>query len=200
MANDQSSHLGLRPLDQPYGNRKVQYYRADTATAIYLYQPLTLTAQGTVAIASVLTPAPVIGVAVGFLDTNKASLPAAITALSSGSYLPANTDAFVKVVDDPNQLFIIEEGTSGTAIGRMDIGNGVVLTYLATTGDTTTGIANMVISQSSLTSTTSCTYQIVAVADLINSDGTSTTTGNFCKWILRTFQHQGNAGYLSVNI
>ena len=200
MANDQGTSYGLKPLDQPYGNRRLRYYKADTGNNIYLFTPLTLNAVGKVVTQSSAAIAPFQGVAVEFLDSNKASLPTIMTALSSGAFLPSGNEGYVGVIDDPNQMYIIEEGTDSTALTYAAVGQGCILGYIATSGNGATGWANLVINESSLTTTTACNYQIVAMADLINSDGTTTTSGNFCKWIVRPAVWSMGPIGLSTNI
>lgn len=201
MANDALTGLGLRPLDQPFGNRSIRYYTANTAQAIYLYQPVAINNSGQVEVAALTAATQILGTVVGFLDSDKSSLPSGITSLSAASYLPASTDAKVAVTTDPNQLYIIEQNTGGALPSNSEIGNGCVLTYLATTGNTTTGIANLVLNTSSVTTTTGSTFQIVGAAENINADGTVNTTSSAnCKWIVRISHHQMGPVGLAVNV
>lgn len=201
MANDALTGLGLRPLNQPFGNRVIGYFTANTAQAIYLYQPVVLNNSGQVEVASVAADTKILGTVVGFLDADKASLPSGMTALDKAPNLPASTNAKVAVITDPTQLYIIEQNTGGILPSNLEVGNGCVLTYLATTGNTTTGIANLVLNTSSVTTTTSCTFQIVGAADNINSDGSLNTTSSAnCKWIVRIANPQMGQIGLAVNV
>jgi hypothetical protein len=190
MSNDSLTGLGLRPVTTPTGNLKVRYYVANTAQAIYRFQPVALNNSGQVEVAGLGANTKNIGVAVGFTDSSRASLPSGMTTLSAGAYLPAATDAYVAVTDDIQQEYIIEEGTDGTALTSAALGANAAFTYLATTGNTTTGIANVVLSSSSLAASTAGALQLLAVQGGTNLDGTVNAAGAGCKWIVRIFKHQ----------
>ena len=199
MANDQRVLTGCRPIMQPYGNIRVNAYQVTTGAIIYLNTPLTLDANGRVAVMTSAANVVFLGVAVGFLDKNKASLPSDITTLSAAPYFPAagEGNSYVLVTDDPNQLYIMEEGTGGTDFTQLDIGQTVTFEEVSK-GSTTTGLSSIVIEQSILASSTQGTFQLVAIADRVNSDGTPNTAGDGCKWIVRPTRHQ--LGNMAVSV
>lgn len=193
MANDERNLVGLRPLDQPYGNIRIGYYRANTARNIFKYQPVMLNNSGQVQVGTLIADCSgILGTVVGFVDANKAALPPSMDSLSDAAFLTNGNNAYVAVADDPNQLFTLEEDTGGTLIGSANsAGQTVSFTYLGTTGDTVTGIANAVLDRSTLAAGTGGVFTIVEPYDIINSDGTlNTPTGNFCKWVVRISTHQ----------
>ena len=192
MANDQSSRLGLFPIRQPFGNIPINYYRANTAIAMYRFQPVVLNNSGQVQVAQIIGASGILGSIVGFLDSSKASLPSDMALLTAGAFLPSSADAYVAVADDPGQYFIMEEDTGGTLIGSANSsGQTVHFTYLATTGNTTTGVANVLIDRSTLAADTGGVFTLIGPADNINSDGTTNTpTSAFAKWIVKINSHQ----------
>ena len=197
MANDQSSSLGLRPIKQPFGTIQIGYYRANTGQAMFRYQPVVLNNSGQVQVAAIAALSPILGSVVGFLDANKASIPAFMDSLSEGPYLPASpgANAWVAVADDPNQLFILEEDTGGTLIGSANSsGQTVRFTYLATTGNTTTGVGNVVLDRSTIAATTGEILTLVGPSDNVNQDGTyNDLTLASAKWLVRINSHQNAA-------
>lgn len=194
MANDQSSHLGMRPVKQPFGSIKIGYYRANTGAALFRYQPVALNNSGQVQIAAILDMSGILGSIVGFVDPDKASIPAFMDSLSEAPYMPSSpgANAWVAVADDPNQLFIMEEDTGGTLIGSANSsGTTVSFTYIATTGNTTTGVGNALIDRSTMAADTGGILTLVGPADNMNQDGTSNdVTLAYAKWYVRINSHQ----------
>ena len=193
MANDQSSHLGMRPVKMPHGNFQIGYYRANTAANLFLYQPVALNNSGQVQIAAIAALSPILGTIVGFVDAAKASIPTNMDSLGDAPYLPSLTgNAWVAVADDPHQLFIMEEDTGGTLIGSANSsGQTVRFTYIATTGDTVTGVGNALIDRSTIAATTGEILTLVGPADNMNQDGTvNDLTLAYAKWYIRINSHQ----------
>ena len=200
MANDQSSSLGLRPVRNRFGFYQINYYTANTAANLFLYQPVVRNNSGQVQIAdAAVDNSGILGVIVGFLDANKAALPPSMDALGDASFLTSLNNARVAVADDPNQWFIAEEDTGGTLIGSANSsGQSIRFTYIATTGNTTTGIANALIDRSTIANNTAGTFILVGPADNINQDGTTNdVTLAFAKWIVRIGQHQNGPTILA---
>ena len=192
MSNDASSSLGLRPVNQPYGSRRIGVYVANTAQAIYLYQPVALNNSGQVEVAALADLTQILGTVVGFLDTDKAALPSSMLTTSAAPYLQASKDAYLLVTDDPNQQYILEEDTGGSALTISNVGNTGNFVYLATTGSTTTGVSTTVLDRSSVSAGTGGIFQLLAVADNVNSDGSKNAVGNNGKWIVQIYHHQLN--------
>ena len=199
MANDQGKNYGARPITQPDSPPKILYYRVETASTIQYFrgQFAVLNSNGRVetVIADNSGGRLSCGVIWDFLDLDLAGPPSGMNSLTQGAFLPVNTDAFAGVIYDPQQLYIMEEGTAGTAINISSLGCGVSFTYIATTGNTTTGIANSIISTSAAGVTTQNLLQLMSIYNVVNDDGTINAPGDSCKWVVRIQRHQfGNAG------
>lgn len=200
MAND-SHPNGLFPINSPYGNIRLTLYPANTALALYRYQPVALNNSGQVATVAVGANNPLLGSIVGFMDTTQAGLPSGMTSLSQAAYLPANTDAYVAVADDPNQMFLIEEDTGGSALTSTNVGNVGDFTYIdAGTGNATTGLSYAVLDRSTVSTGTGGALQLLYPLNIINQDGTTNSPGNYCAWVTRIANHQLNGTKLSVSV
>lgn len=200
MANDQSSSLGLKPFAQPGQRIKINYYQINTGQNLFRWQPVVLNNSGQVAAAVAGTDlTPLLGSIVGFLDSNRASLPTNLTDLTQGAFLDSGNNGLAAVADDINQEFILEEDTGGSLIGSANSsGKNVAFTFLATTGNTTTGVANAVLDRSTIAAGTGEVLTIIRPYDEnVNSDGTfNDVTGNFAKWIVRINSHVKGVGTL----
>lgn len=213
MANDdQVSALGgLRPVSQPYGTIKRSYYRlaaAATGTNIYIGQPVDLDGAGHAVTASLNgTGATVfyVGAVVGFSKdaSGKQGLPNGMSVITQGAYFPGGVEgAYVCVADDPNQEFIIQEASTGTALGTGNIGQtaGFIYTTRATSGDTLTGSSYAELSPGDVSATTSGPLQLVGYADNLNSDGSMNGPGAYAKWRVRIRNHRLAAFVAGTNI
>ncbi len=200
MANDQGKSYGAFPIMNPQSPPVLLYYKANTAVNIFRGQYMALNNSGQVQVIAPGDNVASCGVAWTFLDTNLAGPPAAMTTLanSAGPFLPSGNDANVGVIVDPAQLYLMEEITGGTALGAASIGQLVNFTYIATTGNTTTGFANSVIQNSSVSSGTGPLLQLMNVYNITNNDGTTNAPGASCKWVVRIANHQFNGTKLSV--
>lgn len=185
MAN-KSSICGLKPIEQPYGNIRVHYYHAATGTALYKYMPVDIDANGRVIVATFASNNLLIGSIVGLYDGNYGPSD------SNYSYIPANPIAYgsaglitVAVADDPNQLFIIEEDTGGTALTAVDGGAGGSITLTATTGNTVSGICNAVLDRSIVGTGSNHQLRIIKKLDKPDND-----YGDYCKWIVSIALHR----------
>lgn len=186
MANDDqiTARGGLVPVNYPFENIKKNVYRLTTsATAsVFLGQPMDLDANGRVVPASMAANnGTILGAVIGFLDLNKAGLPSAMTSLSQGSYLPANTDAYVVISDDPDQEYFIQEDTGGSALVEGNIGNTALITYRSSSGSTVTGWCTAELDRSTVGTGTDNQLVIVGLQDYVNSDGTANAFGNYAK-------------------
>lgn len=194
MANDDmiAARGGLLPVNFPFGNFKKNYYRVTTsaAAAFYLGQPVALDATGQVGAATIAASnGTLVGSIVGFADTNLEALPTGMETTTAGAFLPANTDAYALVADDPDQEFVIQEDTGGSALARTNIGNNAAMIYRTSSGDNTTGYSTVELDRSSAGTGTGGTLIIKAVGGNMNSDGTVNAPGNYCKWIVQIVRH-----------
>jgi hypothetical protein len=160
---------------------------------------------GQIQVASIADMSGILGVTLGFLDANKAALPGGMDRLTdsstTGPFLPSGNNAYVAVCDDPNQLYVIESDTGGGNMGTVDsIGQTISFVYLTastTNGNTTTGIANLLLDTSTTANDTGGILTLVALYDSVNQDGTlNSASGNFSKWVVRINAHQ--AGPLNL--
>lgn len=195
MANTQSSLLGMRPFVQPGDRVRINYYNVNTAVALFRFQPVAMNNSGQVQVHPLIGElSPLIGPIMGFLDTSQAGLPANLNDLAQNAFLDATSSAArAAIADDINQLYSLEEDTGGTLMGSENSsGQTVLWTYLATTGNTTTGVANVVLDRSTLSTGTGPTLTIVrAFRENMNEDGTTNdVTGDYAKWVVRINAHQ----------
>ena len=185
------SHItGLRPIEQPYVTIRSHWYEATTGTAFFMYQPVDLDANGRVIVAltgTASTAAFLLGSIVNLADD--ANGP---PSSSYSGYIPANPASVnsaglvrICVADDPGQFFVVEEDTGGSALDAQSIGAGAVLTYIATTGNTTSGVSNAVIDRSLVATTSDLTLRLIKKWDKPDN-----AYGNFCKWIVAINRHR----------
>lgn len=210
MANDDSANArgGLLPLNYPFGNYRKNYYRLTTsAVAVYIGQPMDLDTNGQATSASSSTANTLIlGPVVGFAaDANgKQALPDEMLKVTAGAYLPGLTNAYVCIADDPNQLFVIQEATGGTALTTATIGSQAHFTYeRSTSGSTITGYSHAELNAvtAGATNGSSGALTIVKLHDNMNSDGTFNALGDYAKWVVRISNHRfGGQSSLSSSI
>ena len=200
MANDQGKSYGAFPIMNPQSPPVILYYKAETGATLDYFrgQFVSVNSRGNVQPTAPSDNAASCGVAWLFEDTTLAGLPSGMTSLTQGGYLPRATDAYVGVIIDPAQLYLMEEITGGTAISANSIGYLVNFTYNATTGNTTTGFVNSVIQNSSIATGTGPLLQLMNVYNITNNDGTTNAPGSSCKWVVRIANHQFNGTKLSV--
>lgn len=194
MANDQGILYGARPFTAPSSPPKVLPFRVETSTTIQYFkgQFVAINSNGRVETVVGTASGGLVscGVIWGFTDLNQAGLPSGMTSLSQGAFLPVSTDAYAEVIYDPHQLYLMEEITGGTAINVNSIGLGVDFTYIATTGNTNTGIANSILRNVGLTAGSQNLLQLMNVYNITNQDGTTNAPGASCKWVVRIQRHQ----------
>ena len=194
MANTQGVNYGARPFTTPASPPIVMPYRVETSSTIQYFkgQFAVINSNGRVETVVGTASGGMIscGVIWGFTDLSQAGLPTGMASLTQGAFLPVSTDAYAQVIIDPNQLYVMEEITGGTAIVASSIGLGVDFTYICATGNTQTGIANSVLRNVALTNGTSNMLQIVGLLDITNQDGTANASGASAKWVVRIARHQ----------
>lgn len=195
MANDDQINArgGLIPIQQPYGTIKVGMYRlgtADTATPIFRGMPVDLDANGFCIPIAAAQNTFLVGSILGWTDSKKAGIPSAQTTLQQGGNLPANTDAWVYVADDPNQEFYMQEDTGGSALTAGNIGNTGDFIYRAGSGNTTTGWASAEADRSTFAANTGGVLYLLGLYENMNSDGTDNAYGNYGKLRLKIQRHR----------
>ena len=194
MANDDyiATRGGLLPVQLPYGTTRLGLYKITTNATVgfYLGQPVDLEAGGGVVAAGVTTTSPILGPVLGFLDSKYAGIPSANTTLTSAPFLAANTDAFAVVADDPNQLFVIQEDTGGTALTAAEVGSWFTLTPRTSSGNSVTGQSTFELDRSTVVQTTAGQVMLVDLATNMNSDGTDNSYGNFAKLTVKIARHR----------
>ena len=207
MANDNSPR-GLQPVNLGQGANAVGYYRVNTGatTDMYVGCPVTLLASGYVAVASPTLMVPILGIAVGFAGPLKRGLaiPQGAAFLDVSQLIPPSPasetgDRYVLVAHDPQQLFLIQEDTGGTALALADVGAWCDMIYrgataISVTGDTDSGWANIELDASSIVAGTGASMRVLALADTVNTDGTNNAVGDYAKWIVQVGHHQRAGG------
>ena len=183
-----SSHvMGLRPIDQPFGNISANYYEAATGVAIYLYQPVDLDSNGRVVVAGANSGNFIVGSVLGVYDDAFGPLANPYAAANPAS---TNSAGLLKVLvaDDPQQYFLIEEDTGGSALTAQAVNAGANFTYTGTTGSTISGVANAVLDRSTLIAGGS-NQQFRLIKKWDKPDN---AYGNYCKWIVKVYLHRHN--------
>ena len=195
MANDDaiSARGGVLPVGYPFGIFKKNFYRLTTGVAaanVFIGQLMDLDANGRAFFATIGSGSQTIGPALGFLDTSLASLPSAMLSLTQASYLPGNTDAFVLVADDPEQDFVVQEDTGGTALTASEVGQTANWIFRSTSGSTTTGYSTIELDRSTVSSSTTNALFIKQLGRHMNSDGTDNAFGNYSKIVVKLMNHR----------
>ena len=197
MANDDvvAARGGLLPVEYPFGAFRKNYYRLTTsAVAVYLGQPMDMDTNGQVVSASAGTAGTerILGPVIGFAadQAGKPALPSSMLRVDAGPYLPAQTNAYVLIADDPNQIFVIQEATGATQLTSANIGNCGTFQYRTSSGNTTTGYATCELEPIQIAATNSGAIQVIQLTDQLNSDGTYNALGQYAKWKVRIQGHR----------
>ena len=201
MANDQSSHLGLRPLRR-LDSQDIIYLEANTAQNIFRFMPIVINNSGQAAVGATAANTPYAGVCVGFLNPSNGSVPDSMDSLSDGAFLSTTAPGRVAICVNPEMIYSVEADTGGSATAGVEsIGAGASLTYLATTGNTTTGIANCLLDTSTIAVDTAGSLLIIGLLGNINQDGTlNTSSANFTKFVVKIRNHQLGQSHLSLAV
>lgn len=200
MANDDyiNARGGLLPVEFPYGNFRKNYYRLTTsASAVFIGQPMDLDANGQAVPALTGTGTTInyiVGPVVGFADDASVAnagglLPNAMLSLTVGPSLPALTNGWVLIADDPDQIFQIQANTDGT-MTTANLMDGCTFTYRASSGNTTTGYSTAEASILSMSAVGTGNLQVLGLVPLKNSDSTTNSVGNYAKLRARIFYHR----------
>ncbi len=197
MANDNIPR-GLVPINfNPKAD--AHYYRVNTAgTDMFLGQPVDFLSTGFVDNAVLVASDGLVralGVIVGFAGPLKKGLAtddpfldvSDLTTLATG--LEAG-DRWVLVADNPMQQFAIQADTGATMLTLAAIGETATLIYRATSGNTSTGWANLELDASSNAASTAGFVRILGLQDIVNVDGTENSTGNYAKIVVMLQTHR----------
>lgn len=185
MANA-NAPFGLRPTRTVGGVHsgilEVFTVPAADATAIYIGDAVTKTGNGTgQTVNGIMYPDCVIaattdiidGVVVAVLADTEASLP----------YRAASTLRRLLVCTDPNMLYEVQEGNTGTPFTLNDVGLNVSLSVVA--GSTVTGLSGTVLDNSTEATTNTLVAKIVAP---INRPNLAIGLAN--RWLVRINRHR----------
>lgn len=202
MANDDQINAigGLRPVLRPYGQIQMTAYQLITdgtaGKGIFIGQPMDMEANsgGTVDSAVIGDNKQILGPVLGFIDINKAGVPAGLDSLTQQGFLPTNKDAFCLIADDPQQLFQIQEDTGGTSLILGNIGNHATFTVRTNSGSTDTGASWAELDRSDIAADTGGSLVVMGLVDRMNSDGSANTFGNFAKLLVRIVHHRAGGG------
>lgn len=197
MANDDwiAARGGMLPAEFPYGAVRKNYYKLTTSTAaVFMGQPMTLDANGqaTATMTSFNTGGTIVnllGPVIGFADVNLNALPSSMLNLTVGPSMPASTDGFVQIADDPDQIFIMQVNTNGTAITSANLVDYCTFNYRSTSGSTLTGFSTAEVDNTTLSNVGSGNLQVMGLYPLKNSDGSTNSVGNFAKVRVRITAH-----------
>lgn len=195
MANAALRMTGLKPFVQPGDRVRFNYYRVNTAASLFRFQPVAQNNSGQVQIATIGDLSPILGTVLGFVSATQDALPANLIDLAQNAFLDSSVNALAAVSDDPNQLYIMEADTGGTAIDSENSSGGTVTwTYMATTGNTTTGVSQALLDRSTWVFGTGGQLQLIRpYREYVNEDGTlNDVTLDNEKWIVRIYWHQRN--------
>lgn len=178
--------FGLRPIGTVGGahpgHLEVFTTPAGDGTAIYIGDPVTKTGNGTAqTINGVTYPDCVIaattdiidGVVVAILADTEASLP----------YRAASTARRLLVCTDPNMLYEVQEGTSGTALTANDVGNNISLSIVA--GSTVTGLSGTIINNATEATSNTLVCKLVRPVNRPNL-----SFGYSNRWVVRINRHR----------
>lgn len=180
--------MGLRPINQPYGSIRANWYQAATGVAFYMNQPVDLDANGRVVMATAGSSNLLVGAAIGFGNSDYGPPENTVS-----GYMPANPthDANsaglinVLVADDPNQWFVIEEGSGGTALDAQDAHLGADFQYQATSGNTKSGMAMIFLDNAGAAVGSNQQLRIIRKWNKPDND-----YGDYCKWIVSIYRHR----------
>jgi hypothetical protein len=183
-----SRPCGLRPINQPFGNIRCNYYEAATGTAFYMFQPVDLDANGRVVVATASDATLILGSIVGMADDAFGPPDDAYSGYTPANPASVNSAGLVNllIADDPDQLFLIEEETGGgSQLTATNVGNGASFTYTATTGNSMNGRSNACLDASTVATSTTQTLRLIKKLDKPDN-----AYGAYCKWVVKINRHR----------
>lgn len=184
MANNDTP-AGLTPVAHrngaPYnGSFRVYSVPASDGTALFIGDPVKLAGTGQTLNGRVLnditraaTGDVMVGVVVGVKPDTQDSL----------RYRAASTAREVYVADNPDLVFEVQEGSSGTALTANDIG--LNINFVVGSGSTVTGLSGTQLDNT--TEATTNTLDLHLMAPVAREDN---AIGYSCKWLVTINRHQ----------
>jgi hypothetical protein len=163
---------GLTPIQTPFGGLQVHEYDKTASTALFLGDPVTKVAAGTVQRAAAGNS--LVGVCVGIKDAD--GVPVNYVAASDA------TACKVLVADDPDQLFMCQEDSGGGALAEAD--RGLNCDLVIADGDTGTGVSKVEI-DSSTKATTAATVRLIDIVKRADN-----AIGDNADWVVKIVEHQ----------
>ena len=197
MANT-SRQTGLRPINPVI---RANTYKHATGSAIYMYQPAALLNTGLAGQALVDSTSAggqaLLGSVIGFLggDWSPASnaYSGYLPANPAASQVDVNGNVNVLIADSPEQLFVIEEDTGGSALTLAAVGAGGVMGVQGSataSGSTISGVSFAVLDRSLVVGGACGSNQTLQLIKLW--DKPDNAYGDYAKWIVRINDHQYN--------
>lgn len=188
MANSDAA-FGLMPVaylsGAPYNGAFNTYYIPSTdATAVYVGGLVKLAggadANGVPTVTgNVSASNAVVGVVVGFDQVTGVTTPNLDI-----TYRPASTAMYVRVADDPNLVFEVQEDGDTTPIAAASVGLNATLTGF-TSGSTVTGRSSIEIDSDTVAVTATLDVQVLRLAQRPDN-----VIGAYAKWLVRLNDHQ----------
>lgn len=198
MANDNFPR-GLVPIGGPYGGAlSVHAYLVTTGADLFLGMPTTLPTSGYVDAIGVTTgnATAALGVIVGFEGGGRGGGALATAApFLDVSALGSDPTPYVLVADSPDQEYVVQEDTGGTALTQAEAGNVAYLLFRATSGNTDSGWSNLELDASTVAANTNGLVRVLRLHGNVNTDGTDNAVGDYAKWVVTFLNPQkGGAG------
>ncbi len=208
MANDNNAR-GLYPLNWPYvpGN----WYRVDTATDIFIGMPVDLSSTGYVVptIVNSAGAVNILGAAMAFAGTLKRGTATNDPYLDVSDLTPPDPtaeggalgDRWVYITDSPNQEYVVQGDTGATIAGLAAAGECVALLYRTTSGNTSSGYANLELDISTNVAQGSGQMILLRLHDQPNSDGSeNAAAANYSKWVCRVAWPRKISGFIDTAV
>lgn len=196
MANADAA-FGLRPLGLNV-DKQTNVYAVDSTNAIYVGDPVSLTGTGdddgvpqvklaVINDAVTTSNTPIMGVVVGVCsDRNGGSLQ------DDAKYVAAAaTGKYVRVCDDPEATFIVQEDSAGGALAKTNIGQNANLEIAA--GNATSGLSGTEIDSSKVGTDVAFSVKILG---LVQSPDNA--IGNNAVWKVKIANHQMRSAAVGV--
>ena len=188
MANT-SRVQGLRPINQPFGGIRANWYEAATGVAFYRNQPVDKDTNGRVVAATAGSGNYILGSVLALGDDEFGPPRDSTSGYIGANPASANSAGIINVLvaDDPAQWFLLEEDTGGAALDSLARGLGVNFATQALAGNTKTGVSTAVLDRSTVIAGSSQQFRIIKKWDKPDN-----AYGDYCKWIVMPFYHRYN--------